>query len=673
MSDLDVLWEPVHIGPATAPNRIAVPAHQTHFPMEADDLIGARYIAYMEARARGGAGLLVVEAGAVHPSAARDGLINAYRPEIVPGMRRLGEAIHRHESLLFAQLSHMGNQDPGTSVLDEWHPLVAPSPIPSVVYGRIPKALAAEEIASIVAGYGQTAANAREAGLDGAEISAGHGYLVCQFLSPLTNRRTDEYGGSLENRCRFAVEAAEEVRRCAGEDFALGIRLSFDEGLGDAGLTPEESEGIVRLLDGTGLFDYFSITGGNYHTAHEWVPGMASGYDGNFVPDAERAKGAVGSGAPVVVASAIRTVERAAEIVGGGQADLVGMARAHIADPDLVAKARAGRGGEIRRCVGANQGCLRRLFEHGMITCTVNPAAGRERTLGGTGPPAERRRVAVVGGGPAGMKLAETAAERGHQVVLLERAGVLGGQLLLAGRLPGRENWLELAASLERSIGRLGVDVRLGTVATAEVLAGIGADEVVLATGSRFDLSGYSISSPGRDTIPGIERDGVIAPDQAIADPEGCGDRVVIFDDNGDHVPLSLALLLAEPGRSVEVVSSQLFAGSRLVVTGDLPWLLPKLASAGVPVTSQFSLDGMDADSVAVSSIWGGGPRRIPADTVILSMMRVAEDSLVAELAGSGMAVTRLGDCLAPREVDDATYEAVLLGRTIGVESGAPA
>ena len=437
MSALDVLWEPVRIGPVTTANRIVVPAHQTHFPMEEGDLIGDRYIAYMEERARGGAGLLVVEAGAVHPSAARDGLINAYLPEIVPGMRRLAEAVHRHESLLFAQLSHMGNQDPGTSVLDEWHALSAPSAIPSVVYGRVPKAMTREEIASVVEGYGQTAANSREAGLDGAEISAGHGYLMCQFLSPLTNLRTDDYGGSLENRCRFAVEAATEVRRRAGADFALGIRLSFDEGVGDAGLTPEMSEQVVSLLDGTGLFDYFSITGGNYHTGHEWVPSMGSGYDGNFAPDAERAKSAVSSGAAVAVASTIRTLERAAEIVDRGQADLVGMTRAHIADPDLVSKARAGRGGEIRRCVGANQGCLRRLFEHGMITCTVNPVAGRELTFGRDERKAERRKVAVVGGGPAGMKLAETAAQAGHEVVLLEREDRLGGQLLSPDGCPG--------------------------------------------------------------------------------------------------------------------------------------------------------------------------------------------------------------------------------------------
>ncbi len=184
MSELDVLWGPVEIGGVTVSNRILVSAHQTHFPMEEHNLIGDRYIAYMEERARGGAALLVVEAGAVHPSASRDGLINAYRPDIIPGMRRLGEAVHGHDASLFAQLSHMGNQDPGTSVLDEWHPVIAPSALPSTVYGRVAKEMDAEDIASVVAGYGQTAANVQEAGLDGVEISAGHGYLMCQFLSP---------------------------------------------------------------------------------------------------------------------------------------------------------------------------------------------------------------------------------------------------------------------------------------------------------------------------------------------------------------------------------------------------------------------------------------------------------------------------------------------------------
>ena len=670
MTDLAPLWEPIEIGGVTVPNRILVSAHQTHFTMEAQDLIGERYIAYMEARACGGAGLLVTEAGAVHPTASRAGLFNAFRPEAVPGMTRLGDVVHTHGAKLFAQLSHMGNQDPGTSQLDQWHPVIAPTALPSTVYGQVAKEMDAGDIESVVAGYGQTAANAQEAGLDGVEISAGHGYLMCQFLSPLTNHRTDHYGGSTENRCRFAIEAAAEIRRRTGPDFPLGIRLSFDEYLGEAGISGEMSEEIVSRLDATGDFDFFSITAGNYHTSREWVPSMSGGRDGHLAPDAARARAAIQGRVPVMVASAIRTVERAAEIVANGQADMVAMTRAHIADPEVVNKAREGRAAEIRRCVGANQGCLRRLFEHEMITCTVNPLAGRERTLGAAAVAAKPRRVLVVGGGPAGMKLAETAAESGHSVTLLERGERLGGQLLLAGELPNRHNWLEMTADLAGSLERLGVDVRLGKEASAATVAEIGADDVFVATGAGFDRSGYSISTPHRDGIPGAAGEQVLDPAAAIEHPESCGERVVIVDDNGDHLPLGLALLLAEAGRSVEVVSSRLFAGSRLIVTGDLPWLYPQMKEAGVRVASQEIADWIEPGSVAVSSIWGGGERIIPADTVVLSMMRRSEDTLVRELAAEGVQATPIGDCVAPREVDDATYEGLAHGRLIG--SGQP-
>jgi len=364
-----------------------------------------------------------------------------------------------------------------------------------------------------------------------------------------------------------------------------------------------------------------------------------------------------------MVASAIRTIDRAAEIVAAGQADLVAMMRAHIADPDIVAKAREGRRKEIRRCVGANQGCLRRLFAQEGITCTVNPVAGRERTLGGEAGPAQPpREVLVVGGGPAGMMLAETAALRGHRVTLLERAHQLGGQLLLAGRLPGRATWLELADDLAGSLDRIGVDVRLGTEADADDVATAGAEAVYLATGSRFDTSGYSISTPQRETIPGLADAHVLDPAAAITEPEHCGDRVVIVDDIGDYLPLGLALLLAETGRSVAVVTRHLHAGSRLTATGDLPFVMPRLEAAGVRVHAQSVVARIEPQSVVVTGSWGGAEDSVAADTVVLAMMRRPETSLHAALTARGVAATQLGDCLAPREVDDAMYEGMKLG-----------
>ena len=664
---LDALWEPCEIGPVTIPNRICVPAHQTQFPAEEDDLVGDRYIAYLEERARGGAGMIVVEAGGVHPSTAKAGLINAYRTEIIPGFERLAAAVHAHGTKLFAQLSHLGSQDLGTTQLDRTHPVIAPSNLPSVVYGRVAQAMEPSDIASVVEGYAQTAHNAQTAGLDGGEISAGHGYLITQFLSPMTNLRTDRYGGSVENRCRFAIEAAEEIRVRCGPEFALGIRLSFDEFLGAAAITPEVSEEIVRTLHATGLFDYYSVTAGNYHTVRTWVPTVSGGLDGHLAPHAAQLRGVVNQEVPVIVAAAIRTVERAAQIVNAGEADIVGMMRAHIADPALVAKARSGRLDEIRPCVGANQGCFRRLFEHNMITCTVNPAAGRESTLGSQAlrTADSARSVLVIGGGPAGMKLAESAAERGHRVCILERSGELGGALRIAGRLPNRATWLELADDLARSIERLEVDVRLNTEATPDAVAEIGADAVFVATGAGFDKSGYSIATPHRDSIPGLEHTHALDPVEAITDVDGCGASVVILDDNGDHLPLGLALLLADAGRTVTVACRQFFAGSQILATADLPWLYPQLREAGVELVSQVVAQSIEADRVRLESIWGGGEQEIEADTVVLSLMRRPEDGLYASLRAQAIDAIRIGDCLSPREVDDAMYEGALHGSDI--------
>ncbi len=669
---LDPLWEPCEIGPVTIPNRICVPAHQTQFPAEEDDLVGDRYIAYLEERARGGAGMIVVEAGGVHPSTAKVGLINAYREEIIPGFRRLADAVHAHGTKLFAQLSHLGSQDLGTTQLDRTHPVIAPSNLPSVVYGRVAQAMEESDIASVVEGYAKTAHNAQVAGLDGGEISAGHGYLMTQFLSPMTNRRTDRYGGSVENRCRFAIEAAEAIRERCAREFALGIRLSFDEFLGPVAITPEVSEEIVRTLHATGLFDYYSVTAGNYHTVRTWVPTASGGLDGHLAPHAAQLRAVVNEEAPVIVAAAIRTIDRAAEIVSAGEADIVGMMRAHIADPALVEKARSGRTDEIRPCVGANQGCFRRLFEHNMITCTVNPAAGRESTLGSQTLRAadSARSVLVIGGGPAGMKLAESAAERGHDVTLLERSGELGGALRFAGRLPNRATWLELADDLARSLARLEVDVRLNTEATPEAVTEIGAEAVFVATGARFDKSGYSIATPDRDSIPGLEQTHALDPVEAIIDPESCGPSVVILEDNGDHLPLGLALLLAGTGRSVTVASRQFFAGSQILATADLPWLYPQLREAGVELVSQVVAQSIKTDGVTLESIWGGDERELEADTVILSMMRQPEDSLYAALRTAGVDATRIGDCLSPREVDDAMYEGALRGSDVDAAIG---
>ncbi|MCW2990640.1 MAG: FAD-dependent oxidoreductase, partial [Solirubrobacterales bacterium] len=588
-----------------------------------------------------------------------------WRDEIVPAWARLAEAIHGEGGIVFAQLWHPGAHEMGQADLDDWHPALAPTELQSVFTGKVARALGEEEIAAIVEGYGAAAQRARDGGLDGVEIHGGHGYLPCQFLSPMSNHRTDRYGGSLENRSRFLIEVAEAIRRRCGREFTMGVRLSYDEYVGPAGLTPEASTEIVAHLHATGLFDFYDVSGGNYHSMDRMIPTRASGLDGHMSANSRMARSVAG-GTPVLVASAVRRIERAAELVEAGAADAIAMTRAHIADPHLVNKARAGRAAEIRRCVGANQSCLRRLYQHGNITCTVNPAVGRERTWSpdAIAPAATPRSVLVIGGGPAGMKAAESAAQRGHRVTLVEREAVLGGALRQAGLLPGRDSWLELAADLAGSLERLGVEVRLGTPATPRLVEEIAADDVVLAVGARFVAGGFSAATPARAEIPGAERPHVVDPAVALRDPEALADRLLVFDDAGDHLAGGLALLLARTGRSVELATRHPFLGATagLHQSHDLPWLLRELADAGVTVVTQSSLTEIGDDVATLTDVWTGARRTTAAGSVILNVMRTSESSLAEELEAGGIAAVRIGDCLAPREVDDAIYEGMAVG-----------
>jgi 2,4-dienoyl-CoA reductase-like NADH-dependent reductase (Old Yellow Enzyme family)/thioredoxin reductase len=666
MADLDVLWEPLDIGPVTAPNRIFVSAHQTGYAGEAGGLVSDRYLAYLGERVRGGAGLVMTEVAPVFPTLPRR--LTAWRDEIVPAWRRLADTVHDAGSLVFAQLWHPGAHEMGQADLDDWHATRAPSELQSVFTGRVSRALREDEIAELVSLYADAARRARDGGLDGVEIHGGHGYLPCQFLSPMSNHRTDRYGGSLENRCRFLVEIAAAIRDAVGRDIAVGTRLSYDEYVGSAGLTPEESTAIVAHLAESGLFDFYDVSGGNYHSMDRMIPTRTSGLEGHMAVNARMARGA-SAGTPVFVASAVRTVEQAAEIVAAGASDMVAMTRAHLADPQLVSKARSGRAGEIRRCVGANQSCLRRLYQHGNITCTVNPAAGRESRWGAGALPAApaAKRVLVVGGGPAGMKAAETAAQRGHAVTLWEAGDQLGGLLRHAGRLPGKESWHELVADLGRSLERLGVEVVTGRRASTEEIAASGADEVVVATGSRFVARGRSAAEPERDGVPGADLPHVLDPVGALEGLEGLAGTVVVFDDAGDHVAGSLALLLAESGRSVELATRHLFlgAGGALHQSHDHEWLMRRLAAAGVRPSAQTTLVSIGAESVVLADAWSRDERTVSAGSVVLSVVRTSERTLADELRAAGVRVAEAGDCVSPREVDDAMYEGMVAGASV--------
>jgi 2,4-dienoyl-CoA reductase-like NADH-dependent reductase (Old Yellow Enzyme family)/thioredoxin reductase len=662
-TNLDVLWNPLTIGSVEIPTRVFVSAHMIAFGEEA--IVPQRYIDYYEERARGGVGLLVTGAEGVHPTGWHAPHYQAWREDAAPRYRRLAEAVHRHGAKIFTQLWHAGLQDHGIVDLDGHHPVLGPSGVQSPVYGRIAKAMEREDIEMVIDAFGRCAELAQAAGIDGVEVSGAHGYLVNSFLSKVNNRRDDEYGGSVANRVRFAIEIGDEIRRRCGADFPVGLRMIFEEFVGEGGFQPDDSSQLLAELHRSGLFDYFSISGGTYHSQWSTILPMTSELHTPYVEHAALAKRVVGEAMPVAVACGVYQVDRAAEILAAGQADLVAMTRAHLADPELMRKAREGRGREIRLCVGANQGCVHRQWIGAASSCTVNPAVGREGRWGTTSIRSAQtpRRAYVVGGGPGGMKFAELAAQRGHHVTLIERGDALGGNVRLAARIPGRERWNDLITDLTGSLERLGVSVQLGTDATADSAREFGADLTVIAAGAYYDKSGFSVLRPDRASIPGAGDGRVLDPSDVVGDPDRAGDRVVIIDDFGNPDALGAAQLLGDAGRQVHIVTMSPFVGGGAMTTFDAPAIYySALASCGVELTPSTTVQEITGDGVSVVDVWTQEARVIPADTVVVSLLRKPHDALYHELRDEDIPVRRIGDCVAPRRIDEAIYEGMELG-----------
>jgi ribulose 1,5-bisphosphate synthetase/thiazole synthase len=524
-----------------------------------------------------------------------------------------------------------------------------------------------EQIDEFVSGFGVSAANLAEAGVDGAELHAAHAYLLGQFLSPAYNKRDDAYGGTLENRARLVLEAAAAVRGQVGAEFTLGIRLSFDEWIGDAGITPEDSEWFLERFAQSGLFDFFNISGGGYHTIHRAVSPM-NVEEGHMIEFGRRAKAVIGDRATVMIVGRIIDLDLAERAVAEGAADLVGMTRAHMADPFVVAKAVAGRAEDTVRCVGANE-----CFNSGgrQIVCMMNPVMGRERRWGsGTlTPAAPPRRIAVVGGGPAGMKTAGVAASRGHSVTLFERGRALGGQLNLIKQMPTRGGWQRAIDNLVRPLEAEQVTVRLRCQAAPEMLAEQDFDAVVVAAGSTWSSSGFSVFRPDRDGVPGCEAANVFgigeAARLAIEDPRALGTRVVIVDETGAYLPVGLAELLADADVEVEVMTPLSMVGDQLAVTADLPYVYPRLHAKGVRLTTHSLPERFDGSALEVVHLWSREHSVRAVDSVVFATLRTPNDDLYRVLRGQLADVRRVGDALAPRSVGAVIYEGEELGRVL--------
>jgi mycofactocin system FadH/OYE family oxidoreductase 2 len=655
------LFSPFKIRNCEFRNRVMVSAHLTCFaengmPTEAQ----AAYFAEM---AKGGVALVVMALNVVHKSSYLWPQVEqAYMDEIIPKWKMVVDAVHAEGAKIFCQLSHMGRQ--GTDLYNKL-PLISSSDIPCPVMLEMPKEAEPEDIEEIIQSFADCAFRAQKAGFDGVDIHSSYGgYLISQFLSPYSNRREDEWGGSLDNRMRLMNEIISRVRRAVGEDFIIGMQLVGDE-FTPHGLTLEETTQMAAEIEGTGMIDYILVKAGSFYSVHNIVPDMQHPH-GVFLPLAAGIRQAV-QNIPIFAVGRIIDPRMAERVLAEGYADMVAMTRAHIADQHLLTKVKEGRLDDIRECIGCNQGCIDTVYKQQHVGCIHNPSAGEELTLGlGTlKPAAAPKKVIVVGGGPAGLKAAEIAARRGHEVTLFEKSGELGGQVLIAAKVPLREEFRGIARYLSTQVGKLGVKVQLNSEATAESILALNPDAVVVATGSRPRSLGYQNRRPDIKEHAGIDQDNVMSNRDAILHPERVGQKVLLVDDGESNWKLmSTAVYLAEQGKQVEIVSSLFYAGARM---GGLSIgiLYAKLFSLGVKLTPMTGFLGIDGNTATLFHMFTNEERQEEYDSVVLCFYSKANDDLYFNLKGKAKELHRIGDCLAPRDAQRAIRDGELTGRAL--------
>lgn len=649
LADKKQLLIPINVGSLKIPNRVVFGAHTTNFA--ADNIPGDRHRRYYEQRARGGAGLIIVEEGYAHESDfPYEYAILAHKPEVIEGYRMLAEAVHPYGTKLFAQLGHSGSQaDSSMNQRELW------SPSGIQTDAEVPKIMEPEDIYAVIEGFAKSALHVKQAGVDGIELNGGQRSLIRQFMSGLTNHRQDEYGGSLEKRLQFVREVIEAIRQQVGRDYPLGLRLTVDEYAPWAGITVEQAEEIARILAGDGQLDFFSLSVGSIYSTHMTKPSMhvPQGFIGDF---AARIKKAVSL--PILGGGRVVNPEQAEAFISEGKLDLVEITRGQISDPEWLNKYRNNESARIRHCIGCNQECQVYGSLNKKLSCVQNPAAGYEKELGPeTIKPARiKKKIMIIGGGPAGLEAARVAAERGHLVTVYEAAEQIGGQVTKALCAPGREEIGEVIRYLENELKNLGVEIQLNTYVDFRLISSIQPDEVVVATGSvariptEYEGGDLPHVMTGFDAWNGKE----------------VGERVVVVDEVGNYQVTSLIEKLALEGKKMTVITSELFVGLFLAQTLDLtPWN-QRVYSLGVKMMPRTRIKKITKDKIYVYERYSKIEQIVDSiDSVIFCLPEKPQEELFMTIRDQFPRVHRIGDCVAPRGIGMAILEGNQIGRRL--------
>ena len=662
------LFQPIKVGQMALKNRIAMPAiHHCYTP---EGFVNERLIRYYEVRARGGAGLITVGGCSIDQLGQGPNMIGLHDDQFIDGLKKLSGVIKSNGAATAAQLYQAGRYT-HSMMIGGQQPL-APSAVASRLTRETPREMTLEDIEKVIEDYGQAARRTKEAGFDAVEILASAGYLICQFLSPLTNQRTDQYGGSWENRIRFGLEVVKKVREAVGPDFTVMIRISGHDFM-PGGNTNQEAVLFAQELEKAGV-DCLNVTGGWHESRVPQITGDLP--RGGFAYLARGIKEAVDL--PVIASNRINDPLVAEDILEQDMADLVNMGRPLIADPELPNKAINQSFDSIRRCIACNQGCLDMVFTMQDVHCTVNPVAGREHQVE-IKPAEKQRKVLVIGGGPGGMETARLAAARGHKVTLWEKNQALGGHLYYAALPPGKHEFMSLLDYYKCELPRNGVQVILNREASAEEIASAEADVVVVATGAKGAAPPFPIGESAK-AVPVLDiLDGSVVPGGKVVviggGSVGC-EAAVAVAEMGAISAENLKFMMENEAETPERLKEMLNRGTREVTLVELEkgigrdigvstrWVTIKcIRRLGVKVMDQTPVKEISASGVVIEK--DGAETLLPADTVVLAIGAAANNKLAGELEGKVDEMHVIGDAHKPRKITEAIREGFDLAREL--------